>query len=299
MNEVSDENNYEIVQFVPGTVMKIFSDRVELKVLMYHRIVTRDENHDENPFSIDEDEFRQQLKMLEHFNFTPITFEDFYLYQKNKLTLPKKPIILTFDDGLKGIYEIAFPLLREFNMRAVIFVMGDRSLHKANWYKSSDGEACSLITNDQILELREEGFEIGSHGMSHMPLAGMDTKLQVQEVRGSKESIENLLGEDIYTFSYPYGLFDEHSKKIVKKTGYQFACGVYTGPPKFGTNMYDIRRLAIKNNINFLSYLVRILTPYEYVEWIYRKFRTKRDKTGPEWLMTEKLKSAERNFDFS
>lgn len=261
---------------------------------MYHRIVKNHSDDIANPFSIEEKEFRQQLRMLERLNYTPITFEDYYLYLKDRLTLPKKPIILTFDDGLEGMHEIAFPVLKEFNMKAVVFVMGDRTLQKASWYKST-GRACSLITDEQILELRSAGFEIGSHGMTHTPLPGLGTQHLKEEILRSKRNIEDLLGEAIFTFSYPYGLLDEQVQRAAKEAGFDYACGVYTGPAQFGKNYFDIRRLAIKYETKKLAYLMRLLTPYQYVEWFYSKIRvrTRKPKYGPEWKITRKAPVAE------
>lgn len=277
--------------------MKGPSTNISPKVLMYHRIVKNHSQKNANPFSIGENEFRQQLRMLERFNFTPITFEDYYLYLRNELTLPKKPIILTFDDGLEGVYEIAFPVLCEFNMRAVVFVMGDRTLRKARWYKGTEGEDCPLITDQQIVELRSEGFEIGSHGMTHTPLSGLKRKEQEAEILESKNSIERLLGEQIYTFSYPYGLHNRSAQSIVKQAGYHFACGVYTGPPQFGSERFDIRRLAIKYDIKTVSFLLRVLTPYQYAEWLYGKVRLNGHKQGAERVVFRKTETAE--YDFS
>src|SRR6056297_629643 len=102
-----------------------------IKVFMYHRVVNIDTGKVQDWRAVSAQNFRRQLKILDWLNFTPITFEDFQLYLEDKLSLPKNPIILTFDDGHLDTYEIAMPILKEFDMRAVIYVIGNRNMRYA------------------------------------------------------------------------------------------------------------------------------------------------------------------------
>src|SRR6185503_6063042 len=71
----------------------------DIKVLMYHGIVD-DENLSRNLWTfLDTGKFRKHLELLDQWGFTTITFRDFQLHCEGKLTLPAKPVILTFDDG--------------------------------------------------------------------------------------------------------------------------------------------------------------------------------------------------------
>lgn len=258
--------------------MSIINKNSNIKVLMYHRVV--DETSDEivDLHSITDEDFRNQLKILEQFNYTPITFEDYHLYRQGKLTLPKKPIILTFDDGYLDTYSTALPILQEFNMRAVFFVLGNRNLQYASWDQDIKDEKRPLMSDEQIAEARSEGFEIGAHTMSHIRLPELNRKEMKKEIEGSKKSIESILGEKILSFSYPYGRLDHRVRSSVVRSGFKFACGVYTGPPTFGDDLYDIRRLAVNNKTGSLGFLIKLLTPYQYAEWLYSKFRHRKSK---------------------
>lgn len=270
-------------------------NNLNIKILMYHRIVGNDSSYSPGFHDVNVDKFRQQLQLLESLNYTPITFEDYHLYQKGELTLPRKPIIITFDDGHYDMFETALPILREFNMKAVIFVLGDRSLKYSNWDEDSEAERCPLMSAEQILALRKEGFEIGAHTMSHPNLAELPEAKIKQEIIQSKKEIEELLGEEILSFAYPYGGVNETAESVVKNAGFKYGCGVYTGPPKFGENLFDIRRLAINYNINTPKYLLRILCPYEYAEWMYGKLRNR----NPRGLKSAAEKAPIRDYDFT
>lgn len=239
------------------------------KVLMYHRVV-EDESDCRSRYSVTVQNFRQQLKMLQMLNIVPVTFEDYHLYLKDKLTLPKNPIILTFDDGHLDTYTNAYPVLKEFDMKAVVFVMGDRERKYADWDAEEITET-PLMTDDQVLEMRKAGFEIGAHSMSHAPLSTLKGKELQWEIANSKENIEALLKEKIYSFAYPYGRVNSLVQSLVMQEGFRFGCGVYTGSPRFGNSIFDIRRLAIYSGTGLMQYLVKILTPYQYAEWAYGK----------------------------
>lgn len=244
----------------------------QIKVLMYHRIVKK-KRKGRNKYSVTIDDFRNQLKILEILNFTPITFLDYKLYMEEKLTLPKKPIILTFDDGYLDTFELAIPALLEFDMRAVIFVMGDRILKRANWDKDEEMTGSKLMTNDQILTASSLGFEIGAHSMNHQNLTKLSEIELREEIMDSMKSIESILGKRIQSFAYPYGSTDERIIRITEECGFTFGCGVYSGPPGFGEDFYDFRRLTINSRTGILRFLLYMLTPYQYLEWGYARMK--------------------------
>jgi peptidoglycan/xylan/chitin deacetylase (PgdA/CDA1 family) len=253
--------------------MKQLREIRNIKVLMYHRVVSDPEVINNYLYAVHTDHFRQHLQLLDRFNFTPITFEDYQLYLDGKLTLPKKPIILTFDDGHLDTYEIAAPLLEEFNMRAVVFPVGNRDLNYAHWDEAHTGLKFPLMNDDQIRELRTKGFEIGAHTMNHRILPHLTLDSCVDEIMGSKESMEKLLEQDIISFSYPYGRLDNRIRAVVRSAGFNFACGVYTGPARFGEDRFDFRRLTINKDTGLTNFMLRVLTPYEYAEWMIDKIR--------------------------
>lgn len=240
-----------------------------IKVLMYHRVLKEKPKGDTKWHYVTEDMFEKQMKLLDKLGYTAITFSDYVLYQEGKLTLPKKSIIVTFDDGYLDIYDNALPIMQKYNIRAVLFVMGNRGLQKAEWDESEGDAPCYLMSDEQIKTADSLGFEIGAHSMDHLDLVDLPYGELSYEIMRSKKQIEHVLKKPVYTFAYPYGRLDKRVQEATLDAGYQFACGVYTGPPSFGKNSYDIRRIAIKNDIGTLSFLFRVLSPFQYIQWYY------------------------------
>lgn len=241
----------------------------DLKVLMYHHIV--DDRYDMRKYwnCVHVDKFRKHLEWIERCGFTTITLEDYRLALNGDISLPKKPIILTFDDGYLNIYKYAFPALQEFGMKAVIFVLGDLNRKVNDW--SYEEPQAELMEGRQILEMHLAGFEIGSHSLTHEKLTQAAPEMIWKEIYYSRMTIESLLNAPVRTFSYPYGLVNETVKKMVADAGYLTACGVYTGPPDFYADQFDIRRITVYNRTGTLGILIRTCLPYQHLDWMRMK----------------------------
>lgn len=245
---------------------------------MYHRVINEEPEYGHWHY-VTTAAFKKQMKLIELLGFTPITFSDYQLYKEDKLTLPPKPIIITFDDGYLDTFENALPVLSKMGMKAVIFVMGNRKLKSAIWDELDERDVCPLMTDEHIRAAKQMDFEIGSHSLNHDVLSSLPEHEVVYSVNKSKKEIESILEEPIQTFAYPYGKLDKRVEEIVSNSGFLYACGVYTGSPKFGETTLDFRRIAINQHTGSLHFLLKLLTPYQYVEWLYYIIK-KREKNN-------------------
>jgi peptidoglycan/xylan/chitin deacetylase (PgdA/CDA1 family) len=240
-----------------------------IKILMYHRIVKHDRvNPRHRIFAINVDDFRNQLRILERYGFTAITLADYHLFLGGELNLPKKPVIITFDDGYRDTYELAFPALREYGMTAVVFVVADPKI-RYNYWDNHDGyPPAQLMTPEQMVELHAAGWEIGSHSLTHPRLAEICRDTAWEEISRSRMVLEMLLNAPVRSFAYPYGQVNEGLKDLVHQAGYAFGCGVYSGPASFGTDLFNIRRITPSAGNLSIPFWSQISLPYERVAWM-------------------------------
>jgi peptidoglycan/xylan/chitin deacetylase (PgdA/CDA1 family) len=258
-----------------GTGSRAIGTPERIKVLMYHRVV-RDEvvSAEARPYTINVDMLEGQVRTLEKLGYSAITFHDVALFRRGALNLPKKPVIISFDDGYEDTHRLAFPVLREYGMKAVVFVLGDRSIGSNSWDAQNNITSAPLMTERQILELHAAGFEIGSHSLTHRKLTGLTRDEAWDEISRSRILLEMTLNDTVRSFSYPYGLLNDQLRLLVQEAGYEFACGVYSGPSVFGVDFMDIRRIEPSEKDDALRFRLHIATPYQKMGAM--RFRLKR-----------------------
>lgn len=135
-----------------------------------------------------------------------------------------KGIILTFDDGEANIYHHAFPILREFGLRAVVFLIAGYIGRENTWDISLTGRRVGHMDWGQIHQLKKAGMEIGSHGMTHRNLARLNTDELDYELNESKAIIEKELGT-IRCVSYPFNRINPAVKRSAARAGYRYGFG--------------------------------------------------------------------------
>ena len=92
-------------------------------VLTYHDFTTKTP---ENNMQKNIDEFKKEMKYLKKHNYKTLTLKDVECYMNKKCDLPRKSVLITFDDGWKNEYELALPILKEYDFNAVIFYLGEK-----------------------------------------------------------------------------------------------------------------------------------------------------------------------------
>ncbi len=253
-----------------------------IRVLLYQRIIHDMTGSRANGSCVPIEQFRQQIELLDRWGFTAITLHDYQVFQRGELDLPAKPVILTFDGGYLDTYRYAFPILRQFGMRGVIFVLGDRKIKTNYWEKSHGIPEAPLMEDAHVLEMYQEGFEIGAHSMSHVDLTRLPEDRVWEEISRSRILLEILLNGPVQSFSYPSGSINAMAKRMVQHAGYTAACGVATGPATFGGDLHEIRRLSITSSLGVMGFALRMLTPYHYYAWF-------------KWAMMKRLAPVERD----
>ena len=246
--------------------------KYEIPVLMYHQFVSNSNEGGKIKIFVTKKQFELQLKILKLLGYKTITFKDLdILGMENRFY--KKYIILTVDDGYEDNYKVLFPLLKKYNMKAVIFLVSNLKYNK--WTMDNDNEKKFMLMNEQqILEMQESGYiEFGGHTLSHVSLSAVSTEEAKEEIFEDKKITEKRLGKTISIFAYPFGHRKEETKEIVKEAGYKFAVSTDTGSGIFTEDLFDIRRTAIDKTSIFD--FIRKISP-SYAQYKAKKYKNKR-----------------------
>lgn len=131
-----------------------------------------------------------------------------------------KRISLTFDDACQGIYQNAFPILRRLGFTACVFVVSGYVGKQSEWDYGWGRSRRRHLGWEQIREMADAGFEIGSHTVNHPDLTRIPKRFVEYELRTSKEMLEDKLGQRVDFLSYPFGRFNRYVEQEAERLGY-------------------------------------------------------------------------------
>ncbi|MBF2067361.1 MAG: polysaccharide deacetylase family protein [Calothrix sp. C42_A2020_038] len=184
----------------------------KVPILMYHDILPQKLVF----FDVTPAELEQHFQQIQASGATPISAELLEIHLRTGIPLPKKPILLTFDDGYGGHYHYVYPLLKKYNYPAVfsIYVKG-----------VGDNAGRSHVSWEELREMSSNPLvTIASHTVSHpLDLRLMSDEQLQTEIAESKRILESQLNIPIRYFTYPVGKFDQRVAKHVYASGYSLA----------------------------------------------------------------------------
>jgi peptidoglycan/xylan/chitin deacetylase (PgdA/CDA1 family) len=153
-------------------------------------------------------------------------------------------VVITFDDGYSDNHQWALPGLAARGQTATWFIPSATVAMGADWLDGGD-RGRPLMDRHHLRELLAEGMEVGGHGRSHRPLAGMSPDELEQEVRGCRDDLEDLLGVAVASFAYPYGRYDATTRAAASGAGYRYACTTRPGWWGSERDLLQLRRVAV------------------------------------------------------
>lgn len=208
-----------------------------LPILNYHDVTAESDSHyasaAEKFYAISRSTFESHLSIIRARGFSTLNLDELKERLQEKAHGPTKKIMITFDDGLAGQCEYALPLLAEHKMKAVFFV------------------SSGLVGKDRYMSwsnlkgLQTLGFEIGSHGVSHIPLTHLPERMLFEELRKSKEAIEDKLGAAVRSFSVPRGFYNGRVKRKALEAGYRFVFTSRFDVNTPGESLFSLKRMAV------------------------------------------------------
>jgi len=225
----------------------------KIPILMYHAL--EDEQHPSGQHSDSErvyvlqlQQFQQQMLYLKTQGFTPILASQIHQHD-----LPKRPIVITFDDGHVSNFHLALPILLSLNFVATFFITTG-FINQSHY-----------LNPKQIQYLANSGMEIGSHSVSHPFFNDLTAHQARYELSHSKKQLAYITGQKIETFSAPGGRLHTETYQLARQQGYKLTfCSkfglyqnrrVHSNIPriamKFNTSLQDFKQIVSQNGILF------------------------------------------------
>src|SRR5438094_1143633 len=203
--------------------------------------------------------FEAQMKQLKDAGITVISMQDLLAWKRGEKNIPPRCAVITFDDGWKSQYEVAWPIMKKYGYPFTMFIYTEGVAGGS----LGGGQA---ITWEQLADMRDNGVDIEAHTATHQDLreghnitlitGGKRSRTKLtgpqyeqwmrNEVVGSKQLLEQRLGIKVNCFAVPFGNYNEHVKEIARNSGYEAMFTVYGQPITFTSPMDSIGRYAIE-----------------------------------------------------
>lgn len=167
------------------------------------------------------DQFEAQLAALADLGYRTISFADWLGSCAGTHALPSRPIILTFDDGYRSTYEVAWPLLRRFDCTATVFLVSDLVGKTNAWDVDEIQEP--LLSMREIAQMQTGGIAFESHTRTHAPLTMIAPDRASEELTTSRAALAELLGAPVEILCYPYGKQNRTVRALARQAGYRAA----------------------------------------------------------------------------
>lgn len=242
--------------------------KYEMPVIMYHRVIKDESEKGVHGTYVTVEQFEEQMKYLKKKGYETVTFKDLLNNRyKQRFDKDKKWIMLTFDDGYKDNYENAFPILKKYQFKGIIYVLDGIEYNK--WDVDNPGnpeKRFTLMNQDELLEMQNYGIEFGGHTSTHPRLAELSTEQVKSEIINSKSNIEKIIGKELLSFAYPYGSLNEEVKRIPQEAGYKFAVATDSGSIVFSDDLFEIRRIGIFPTNNLFNFKRKVSGKYNFIK---------------------------------
>jgi peptidoglycan/xylan/chitin deacetylase (PgdA/CDA1 family)/glycosyltransferase involved in cell wall biosynthesis len=247
-----------------------------IPVLMYHKIPDAPLASKHQIF-VTKENFAKHLAYFQQQKFTPITFLDYQEFASARRPLaefPRRPIILTFDDGYVDNYTNLLPLMQQAGYRGVLYLLGDFGVRYNYWDADTDPTEprADIMDATQKQAFVAADWEIGAHTMSHAKLPELPAAEAAAEIQQSKTALEQALGTEIISFAYPYGALTEQLKDQVQQAGFTYAVATDTG----GLHLEDDRMQIFR--VNMFPHETTSSLFKKTATWYRRYYRWKRKK---------------------
>jgi len=247
----------------------VSSDGVAVPIIMYHSVLKNQRRL--GKYVVTPDELESDMKYLRDKGYTTVFIQDLIDYVYNGKTLPEKPVILTFDDGYYNNNYYLLPLLKKYDMKAVISIVGtfadaedETKTRNPNFSYLSWGDMDELIKTGYI-EIQNHSYDMhkitssrnGAKMRKGESLADYEAFLN-SDIMKLQNLMEEKLGCKATAFVYPFGAYSRESSDIIKKMGFLATLSCTEGVNKITKDpqcLYMLKRYNRPHNKSVASFI--------------------------------------------
>jgi len=205
--------------------------------------------------------FARQMLALRMLGYQGLSMRDLEPYLRGEKS--GKVVGITLDDGYLNNFQEALPVLRDIGFTATAFIVSGQLGGSNVWDHPKGVPAAPLMDAAHLRAWMAAGMEIGAHTRHHVDLCKCDEATAREEIAGCKRDLEQVLGEEVRSFCYPYGEHRPEHAQIVREAGYASATTVVSSRVRTGDDLMRLPRISVHLEDSLALLLAQVSTDYE------------------------------------
>ena len=219
---------------------------VNVPILMYHHVVPFEEVSPLSPYAVSQEQFARHLDVIQRLGYQTLTLSALVdrWDRLGQETCADRVVAITFDDCPSALMDYAVPELVRRGLTATFFPVAGNIGARNDWDTGAP-TLYPLMSGAELCSLARRGFEIGSHGMSHRHLRQCSPETVGIEMLESRRCLQELVGQPVNFFAYPFGEFPADYAKSCQTAGYRGAVSIFSQARSVGSDRFCMRRVLV------------------------------------------------------
>jgi len=234
---------------------------MKIPILMYHQIdVPPPRGTALRGLVVAPSSFGWQMRMLRLLGYKGLSMRDLEPYVLGKKQ--GKVVGITFDDGYQNNLIHALPVLKSQGFTATCYGVSSM-VGGMNVWDAGKVAQKPLMTTQDWLAWHQAGMDVGSHTQTHANLAELTQEAAMRQITQSKYELQQVIGDEVRHFCYPYGWFKPEHEEMVRAAGYVTATSTRRGRVQAGDSPFSLKRIMVARATNPLQFAAKIMSSYE------------------------------------
>lgn len=235
---------------------RLFGAPQEVVVLMYHSV-----GHGNWEFTVSPENFEKQIRYLKKKGYMFWDSQELGEFLGGQRKSTRRAVVITFDDGYRDFLTGALPVLKKYNVPALLFIHTNRSSDELR-------NTLPLLTWDDIVQASKEGVEIGSHSSAHPNVKLLSAEELNIDTETAEKEIQNNIGVMPKTYAYPGGKFNDSVIEVLRGREYRMAFTIDNGLIKLGDNPFRLHRVGVGRDTSQIEFKTRTSAANTWYNWI-------------------------------
>lgn len=191
-------------------------------ILLYHQIGEHLIEQTNLDCFCTKEQFEEQMRFLQESEIEVISLNSLVNMMKSDQGLDKDYVVLTFDDGCERFQTIALPIIQKYSFPSTIYPVSGDLGRLASWPRIINHDL-RLLSKENLKSVAKSGVDVGGHTVNHVKLGEVPIQEAETEIECCKQDLESIINQELYSFSYPHGSFNEAIAQLVSSAGFDCA----------------------------------------------------------------------------